>query len=380
MTGTSWKTINEELIRSAARNHTPLMGTFELTARCNLNCKMCYIHDLTNDKRASANELTAKQWIKTAEEAVKAGMLHLLLTGGEVFARQDFRSIYEALSSMGIYIRIITNAALIDRDTAAWLSKRPPARVEVTMYGATPGMYGRLCGDHKAYRRTVDGIRSLIGEGINVQLRTTIINDNLRHFGKIAEFAESHKLSLSVVDYVSPRRERSGTAPTEVRLEPKKIIRLIERLSKRKGKQPERTTGSGEYTQEAEVTADPLDTICEELFDTNDGSPYKCAAGKCSFWITWDGRMLPCGITATPSAPLAEGSFESCWNMLHEKVQAVPACNACMSCSLKRYCLTCPARLKNETGYFDKPADYLCNMALLNKMLQQGGDSDEGIH
>lgn len=174
---TSWKSVNDALIMNSIKKQVPLMGTFELTARCNLNCKMCYIHNSSNDKGMPAKELTAGQWIRTAEEAVKAGMLHLLLTGGEVFARHDFRSIYEALTSMGLYIRIITNAALIDRDTVTWLSKQPPARVEVTMYGATPGMYRRMCGDHRAYAKVVDAIRLLSAEGINVQLRTTLIKE-----------------------------------------------------------------------------------------------------------------------------------------------------------------------------------------------------------
>ena len=28
----------------ACRNGTPLAGNFELTARCNFDCKMCYVH------------------------------------------------------------------------------------------------------------------------------------------------------------------------------------------------------------------------------------------------------------------------------------------------------------------------------------------------
>ena len=41
----------------------PLSGTFELTARCNLDCRMCYIHKRANDSAALREELPAAAWI-----------------------------------------------------------------------------------------------------------------------------------------------------------------------------------------------------------------------------------------------------------------------------------------------------------------------------
>ena len=35
--------ITEYLYRKACLKNIPLSGTFELTPRCNLNCKMCYV-------------------------------------------------------------------------------------------------------------------------------------------------------------------------------------------------------------------------------------------------------------------------------------------------------------------------------------------------
>ena len=41
----------------------PVSGTFELTARCNFNCPMCYVHLNQEDIDARGKELTAQQWI-----------------------------------------------------------------------------------------------------------------------------------------------------------------------------------------------------------------------------------------------------------------------------------------------------------------------------
>ena len=54
------------LFAKAGNCGIPLSGTFELTARCNLDCRMCYIHRRENDAAARAGELTAAQWLALA--------------------------------------------------------------------------------------------------------------------------------------------------------------------------------------------------------------------------------------------------------------------------------------------------------------------------
>ena len=75
----------------------PIGGNFELTARCNFNCPMCYVHLSSEDIQARGKELSAAQWISIAEQAKNAGMMFALLTGGEPFVRKDFFEIYDAM-------------------------------------------------------------------------------------------------------------------------------------------------------------------------------------------------------------------------------------------------------------------------------------------
>jgi hypothetical protein len=49
-------------------------------------------------------------------------------------------------------------------------------------------------------------------------------------------------------------------------------------------------------------------------------SAFKCAAGRCSFWLSWEGKMLPCGLmTDISTDPLTVG-FEKAW---HEVIKNV---------------------------------------------------------
>ena len=89
----AYQIYSDYLFAKAGQQGIPLSGTFELTARCNLDCRMCYIHKRANDAMALAGERTAAQWLALAEECRTAGTLLLLLTGGEPMLRPDFREI-----------------------------------------------------------------------------------------------------------------------------------------------------------------------------------------------------------------------------------------------------------------------------------------------
>jgi MoaA/NifB/PqqE/SkfB family radical SAM enzyme len=127
--------LGKYLEQQAYAKKIPLKGTFELTARCNFNCNMCYVHLNEKQIKSIGRELTNEQWLDIARQAKDAGMLYLTLTGGEVFARPGFRELYEKLSEMGFLIYILSNGYLIDEKVIEWLGDRPPSAIRFTLYG-----------------------------------------------------------------------------------------------------------------------------------------------------------------------------------------------------------------------------------------------------
>lgn len=107
-----------------ARLGLPIAGNFELTARCNFQCPMCYVHLSQSDVNAVGQELTTAQWIDIARQAKDSGMVFALLTGGEPFVRKDFFEIYDAMREMGLMISINSNGSMLDgRDPAQIVGK-----------------------------------------------------------------------------------------------------------------------------------------------------------------------------------------------------------------------------------------------------------------
>lgn len=120
----------------AAAKGVPVSGTFELTPRCNLACRMCYVRMSVAEERAAGCELTADEWLRIAEAARAKGMLFLLLTGGEPLVREDFRPLFTELKKMGFMISINSNASLINDDWLEFFAKEPPFRFNISLYGA----------------------------------------------------------------------------------------------------------------------------------------------------------------------------------------------------------------------------------------------------
>lgn len=94
--------------------------------------------------------------------------------------------------------------------------------------------------------------------------------------------------------------------------------------------------------------------------DTDEG--VGCRAGRTAFWLTWDGRMLPCGMMPHPVAyPLEEG-FDAAWQRIRTETAALRLPAKCTGCPKRGACPVCAAVCVTETGHFDGVPEYVCAM------------------
>ena len=156
----------------------PISGNFELTARCNFNCPMCYVH--MDEKQLAQNgkrELTAEEWIAIAEEAKNKGMIFALLTGGEPFVRKDFFEIFGAMKKMGIMVSINSNGSMLEGQVLEKLLADPPFRMNISLYGGCNDTYQKMCG-LPMFDKVVNNIRVLKEHGIDVSINLSITKYN----------------------------------------------------------------------------------------------------------------------------------------------------------------------------------------------------------
>ena len=170
----------------------PLQFELELTARCNCDCRHCYINQPAGDGQAKASELSLAEIERIAGEAVDLGALWCLLTGGEPLLREDFADVYLALKRKGLLVSVFTNATLVTPGHVDLLRKYPPRDVEVTVYGVTRETYERVTrrpGSFDAFRR---GLDLLLDGGVKVRLKAMALRSNVHELPEIARFCREH--------------------------------------------------------------------------------------------------------------------------------------------------------------------------------------------
>lgn len=339
----SLQQLHQELQVKAVEQGIPIFGGFELTPRCNLSCKMCYVKYKGAGCERKDEELTAKQWIALGRAAAEQGALTVFITGGEPFLRQDFQEIYEAFCKLGFRITLFSNGTLITDEIAKWLSAFPPATVDITLYGASEDTYENLCGVRGAFGKALNGIEQLRKYGINTRIKSTIVKPNLGDYHKIKEIADSYRLEFLSNNLIHGNRAQGIDDCAAIRLSPEEMFTF-------------NLNSLEEY--------DLKPTNMEERRDWIRQLPaMNCTAGRCSFFVNWQGQMTPCPLFVDPhTEPFVHG-FQAAWNQLREAIDAIPAPEKCKSCETRAYCPVCPPRLYLETGSFDQHAEYLCQLA-----------------
>jgi len=354
---TNSRPLTDYLYAKACRLYIPLNGTFELTPTCNFSCRMCYVRKTQAEVKSSPRGiLKLDDWRRIAAQARDAGMLDLLLTGGEPLLWPDFWTLYEELVDMGFLVSVNTNGSLIDEQAVARFRKRPPQKVNITLYGASDETYERLCGITGVFAKVDSAIRSLMDAGITVRLNCSLTPDNAKDIDWITDYAKARGTVLTLTTYMFPpvRRDQTKIGVNE-RFSPEEASDYMFRYLRR-DRGEERYQGYLKNVLNGYAEPPGLDAECVDPVD----GQIRCRAGKASFWVTWDGWMLPCGLMLEPKTDLKEQDFASAWKQLTEKTAAVRLSGVCDKCPNKKICHPCAAIAYAETGSFAGVPTYRC--------------------
>lgn len=349
--------LTEYLHMKAARGGVPLSGTFELTPCCNMACKMCYIRMTKAEQEACEPLRTAEEWLALGRTAKERGLLYLLLTGGEPFLRRDFREIFQGLHAMGLILSVNSNATLIDEETVSWLRQTPPSRINVTLYGACDETYERLCGNPKGYTQAINAIRLLRQAGISVKLNYSVTPDNAGDLEQVFAFAKEEGLIVQATAYMFPplRRDEAMIGRND-RFTPEAAAYYGAQIARY-------LNGDEAFLRQLDEGLPPVPTETEECLEMRTGEGIRCRAGKCSFWVTWTGAFLPCGMMPVKDAPnvFAEG-FDQAWSRARACADAIRLPSKCAECEARDHCKACAAMVYTETGNFSTVPSYRCAM------------------
>ena len=330
----------------------PIAGNFELTARCNFNCPMCYVHLTEEQVKAAGRELTAAQWLKIAKDARDRGMIFALLTGGEPLMRKDFFESYKGMTELGLMISINSNGSMLRGEIMEKFLEDPPFRFNISLYGGNNETYRNMCGI-PVYDRVKENIRALRNAGVEVSLNLSITPYNRQDLAQIYADAVELDVNVRASSYMYPpvringeeygcgnRLSATEAARCSVEWD---VIRFTDE----------------EFAIRAQNTA-KLVAMEQDGCPVEEGEGVRCRAGSTAFWMTWDGKMMPCGMMTTPVAYPLEIGFDAAWDQIRAETARIRTPAECVSCEYKELCGNCAAVCLTESGRFDGVPDYLC--------------------
>lgn len=349
--------LTQKLYQKADKTRIPLNGTFELSPMCNFNCQMCYIHKSKEEVEVHSRPMvTLEQWLQWGRQARDAGMLYLLLTGGEPLLWPNFWKLYEGLYQMGLLLAVNTNGSLIDEKVIRNWQKMPPYRVNITLYGATDATYEKLCEVKHVCRKVKQAIHSMKKAGLIVKLNCSLTPCNADDLKEMVQFAKDEGVPLTVSTYMYPpvRRDADMIGRNHRFLPEDAAWYHMQRYRYQEGEAAYRQFLKSIMNGMTEPIG--LDASCE---DSAEGR-IRCRAGKATFWITWDGYMTPCGMMPEPKIDMAEDSFDGAWRRLVEISEVIHTSGVCEQCVNQRMCHSCAAMAYAETGTTEDVPLYLC--------------------
>jgi radical SAM protein with 4Fe4S-binding SPASM domain len=289
--------------------------------------------------------MTTEQVLEIIDQITNAGCLSLTITGGDPMMRADFPEIYRYAREKGLLITVLCDGVLVTEKIVDLFREFPPRAVEISLYGATAHTYETITRVPGSFSRCLRGIHRLLDAGIELRLKTVLMNLNVHECDQMREMTESLGLPFRVDAAIFPCLHSGDESPVALRVPPEQAVR--EELAA-----PGATTTWIEFLEKPAVIPPP-----DKL--------YICGAGITGFFIDPYGFLSPCLMTTRYRYNLLGADFQSLWNEEMQELHQQTARKEyeCTGCELQRVCSTCPGLNDQETGAEDVKSDYVCTMA-----------------
>lgn len=317
-----------------------------LTYRCPLSCKHCYVED----PKPGGDELSLAEYISLFDQLVDAGTLFLTFSGGESLARADFLDILAAARERHFAVRIFTGGSLLDDRLAAEIASLHPVAVEISLHAMTPQLHDAFVGREGTWEKAVTAARRLGELGSNVVLKMNLMNFNYKEMKDLYELAKSCGGEFRYSPYLSVTN-KGGTDPLPLRMTDEQLRDYFRTVKEWVVPRPTDGDACDEEVGEP-VRFNKRALSCLAAFNNCSVDPY--------------GTVWPCVSLPYDLGNIRHKPFLEIWRGEEaERVRALTeeVAEECASCDLDRYCFRCPAFSLLEEGDIRKASREYCRVA-----------------
>lgn len=194
----------------SGRSFGPIFVNLELTARCNLKCKTCFLAQGPSELRSSLSEELSTGAIKGVIDEISYFRPFINICGGEPFVRSDLLTIVKYIKGKNLFCDIVTNGTLISE---AQIEEILESRLDMLTFSLDgPEEVNDLIRGNGTFRKVITTIRQLIKRRGNkyyplVCVNFTISSYNYRNLQEMIDICRGlgiDRLNFSHLWFVSP--------------------------------------------------------------------------------------------------------------------------------------------------------------------------------
>ena len=352
--------VRERMRATAFWLRVPLRAELEITRRCNLRCRHCYLPRAA-DGRPEASSASLARLISDLREA---GCMSVILTGGEVLLRDDFFALAAAVKAHGMALSVITNGTLWAEAEVAELARIKPASVTVSLYAADAAVHDAVTGVPGSFERTCAGVRRLVDAGLRCHVTSVLMPDTIEGFGALRRLGAELGCGVSFDPTVSPRCD-GDLDVLRYRVPGRRLLDFY------------RDEFTFEHSREGSAVKGTRPF---------DGVKRNCGAGFTAVFVDAAGEVYPC-MGFPPAFGNIDQGFTAVWHgevaETHRRRMSEPL-QECSGCGLAYLCTTrCPRLALIEDGSVSAASSRACEMAQMVAELRRsraGGGMPAPVH
>jgi radical SAM protein with 4Fe4S-binding SPASM domain len=163
----------------------PFLVVWNYTKLCNLRCEHCYENA---GPEAAEDELTTEEAKRVIDEFEEAGVVAIAFSGGEPLLRKDIFEVAGYARQKGFFTSVATNGTMITRELARKM-KDAFGYAEISLDGFEEA-HDRFRGVPGSWRRTCEGIKNCVAEGLDTCVAVTATHYNLHEIPRLVDFVE----------------------------------------------------------------------------------------------------------------------------------------------------------------------------------------------
>lgn len=241
------------------RLKAPLSVCWQITTKCNLNCKYC----LSNSGGNAEYGVDTKTAINAINELGRLGINRLDFTGGEPLVRKDLQQLIMQSKSNNINTIVTTNTTMLNDINIEWLKLADVVQVSID----GPEKIHNEQRQADVYKLTIENIKKLRDAGCKVRLNSFIYNSNKEYVEELIELSRDLRLFSHLFIMFTPQG-RGRNYPEEI-IEEKEVENIKQKILKHKEQEKRniRLYDYNEYLHSCVLLTPKLDVISQGFYE-----------------------------------------------------------------------------------------------------------------